>query len=80
MLRLELAMFEKVFEAPDIVLLVKVSEPARVASVPVVGKVTFVTPVAVSVSANAPEVVNAAAVLNAPTVVNAPPEIGRAHV
>jgi hypothetical protein len=39
------------------VLLVKVSDPARVASVPVVGSVTLVVPVVVNVSANAPEVV-----------------------
>ena len=42
---------------PLIVLLVSASEPARVASVPVVGRVTVVVPVAVSVVANAPEVV-----------------------
>jgi hypothetical protein len=39
------------------VLLVKVSEPANVAKVPVVGNVTEVVAVAVSVVANAPEVV-----------------------
>jgi hypothetical protein len=39
------------------VLLVKVSVPARVAIVPVVGRVIDVVPVAVNVVANAPEVV-----------------------
>ena len=51
-----LAMLESVFEEPEMVLLVSVSAPARVASVPVVGKVTFVAPVAVKVRENAPEV------------------------
>ena len=40
------------------VLLVKVSEPASVASVPVVGSVTFVAPVVVRVNVLAPEVEN----------------------
>ena len=57
-----LAMLESVFEEPEMVLLVSVSAPARVASVPVVGKVTFVAPVAVNVSAKAPEVVKEPAV------------------
>ena len=39
------------------VLLVSVSDPANVAKVPVVGKVTFVVPVDVSVVAKAPDVV-----------------------
>ena len=39
------------------VLLVKFSEPANVANVPVKGKVTFVVPVVVNVVAKAPEVV-----------------------
>jgi len=38
------------------VLLVKVSVPAKVANVPVVGRVTFVVPVVVSVLENAPAV------------------------
>lgn len=67
-----LGMLENVLDDPDIVLLVSVSEPASVASVPVVGNVTFVTPVAVRVNANAPAVVNAAAVVNAPPTVIAP--------
>ena len=40
------------------VLLVNVSDPANVANVPVVGKVTEVFAVAVNVVVNAPEVVN----------------------
>jgi hypothetical protein len=44
------------------VLLVKVSVPARVAKVPVVGKVTFVKAVEVRVVAKAPEVVKLLAV------------------
>ena len=40
------------------VLLVNVSEPAKVAKVPVVGKVTLVLAVTVNVVVNAPEVVN----------------------
>ena len=51
------AILLKVFEDPEIVLLVRVSEPARVASVPVVGNVTAVLAVAVSDVVNAPEVV-----------------------
>ena len=43
--------------AAAIVLLVKVSAPAKVATVPVVGKVTFVAPVDVSVMLFAPLVV-----------------------
>ena len=34
-----------------------VSDPANVASVPVVGRVTFVAPVVVSVKADAPDVI-----------------------
>lgn len=44
---------------PLMVLLVRVSAPAKVASVPVVGNVIEVVAVVVSVVANAPEVVNA---------------------
>ena len=51
------------------VLFVNVSVPASVASVPVVGKVTFVVPVVVKVSALAPAVENAAAVDTAPASV-----------
>ena len=46
-----------------IVLKVKVSVPANVASVPVVGKVTFVSPKLVKVVLKVPAVVNALAVL-----------------
>jgi hypothetical protein len=49
-----------------IVLEVKVSVPANVASVPVVGKVTFVSPVLVKVVLKVPAVVNALAVLILP--------------
>ena len=45
------------------VLLVSVSEPAKVAKVPVVGKVTFVTPVSVRVYAKLPEPVTVMAAL-----------------
>ena len=51
---------------PVRVLFVRVSVPASVASVPVVGKVTLVAPVVVRVSAFAPAVVNAAAVVKVP--------------
>lgn len=44
---------------PLMVLLVKASDPAKVANVPVVGNVIEVVAVVVSVVANAPEVVNA---------------------
>ncbi len=46
------------------VLLVSVSMPVNVARVPVVGSVTFVAPVAVSVVANAPEVMRELPVAN----------------
>ena len=49
-----------------IVLYVKVSVPAKVASVPVVGKVTFVSPKLVKVVLNVPTVVNALAVVILP--------------
>ena len=49
-----------------IVLLVKVSNPARVARVPVVGRVTFVVPVVVKVKELAPEVMKSAAVVRLP--------------
>ena len=52
----------RVLLEPLIVLFVRVSAPANVASVPVVGKVTFVPPVVVNVSANAPEIVKDPAV------------------
>jgi hypothetical protein len=42
---------------PLIVLLVKASLPARVAKVPVVGRVTFVEPVEVNVTADPPDVI-----------------------
>jgi hypothetical protein len=48
------------------VLLVRVSDPARVASVPVVGKVTFVAPVVVNVNELVPEVTKAPAVVILP--------------
>ena len=65
------------------VLLVKVSEPAKVASVPVVGSVTPVAPVTVKAVAKAPEIVNVLAALfdtpvpplagaNVPATVTAP--------
>ena len=55
-------MLVNVFNAPDIVLFVRVSIPAKVAKVPVAGKVTLVAPVAVNVNAYAPAVVNEPAV------------------
>ena len=55
----EFGMSVKVFDSPDIVLLVRVSAPARVAKVPVVGKVSAVDPEIVKVSGNAPETVKA---------------------
>ena len=45
----------EVRESPLTVLFVNASDPARVASVPVVGRVTFVAPVEVSVTALAPD-------------------------
>jgi len=77
-------MFDSVLLLPEMVLLVKVSAPARVASVPVVGRVTLVLAVAVRVSANAPEVVNEPAVLmfppsvmvREPLLTPVPPEAG----
>ena len=51
LVRALLGMLVKVFELPDIDLLVSTSTPARVASVPVVGSVTLVAPVAVKVTA-----------------------------
>ena len=62
LVRALLGMFVKVFVSPDIDLLVSVSVPARVASVPVVGKVTLVLPVVVRAKENAPEVVKDPAV------------------
>ena len=57
------------------VLLVNVSEPAKVAKVPVVGKVTFVVAVVVNVVAKAPEVVKFPASDKEPVVkVNDAPE------
>jgi hypothetical protein len=49
-----------------IVLLLKVSAPVKVASVPVVGKVIFVKPVLFKVVLKLPEVVNAFAVVILP--------------
>ena len=49
-----------------IVLLLKVSAPVKVVSVPVVGKVIFVTPVLFKVVLKLPEVVNAFAVVILP--------------
>ncbi|MDO9155318.1 MAG: hypothetical protein Q7U17_00500, partial [Sediminibacterium sp.] len=54
------------FETAAIDLLVKVSVPANVESVPVVGKVTFVAPVEVSVVAKDPAVVKSPAVTTFP--------------
>ena len=68
-----LPMLLNVLLAPDIVLFVNVSEPDKVAKVPAVGNVTLVTPVAVSVKANAPDVAKLAAVVSVPEVVIAPP-------
>jgi hypothetical protein len=51
---------------PVIVLFVNVSDPAKVANVPVVGRVTLVDAVEVRVRGKAPAVVNAAAVDTAP--------------
>ena len=50
-------MFDSVLLEPDMVLLVRISDPARVAKVPVVGKVRLVLPVVVNPRENAPEVV-----------------------
>ena len=49
MVREELPIFDSVFELPLMVLFVSVSDPARVASVPEVGKVTEVVFVSVKV-------------------------------
>lgn len=70
----ELPMLLSVFDEPLIVLLVRVSAPAKVAKVPVVGKVTLVAPVVVRVKENAPEVVKDPAVVTFPpkVVVNVP--------
>ena len=57
MVRLELPMFVSVLDAPLMVLLVRVSIPAKVAKVPKVGKVTLVAPEVVRDRENAPEVV-----------------------
>ena len=59
----------------SIVLLVKVSAPAKVASVPVVGKVTFVAPVLFKVVLKLPVVLNAFAVLILPPKVIVFPEL-----
>ena len=53
-------------EGDTIVLFVKVSVPAKVAIVPVVGKVIFVAPILVNVVLKLPAVVNALAVLILP--------------
>jgi hypothetical protein len=60
---------------PLMVLLVKVSVPDKVAIVPVVGNVTFVTPVLVNVVLKLPAVVKSEAVVNAPPNVTAFPPI-----
>jgi hypothetical protein len=56
------AVGDPVKEGDTIVLFVKVSVPAKVAIVPVVGKVIFVSPTLVNVVLNVPAVVNAPAV------------------
>jgi hypothetical protein len=60
---------------PLMVLLVKVSVPDKVANVPVVGNVTFVTPVLANVVLKLPAVVKSEAVVNAPPNVTAFPPI-----
>lgn len=77
-MRLELAIFDSVLLEPLIVLFVSVSEPARVASVPVVGNVTFVAPVVVRVRLLAPEVVKlpAKVTVNEPLLTPVPPLAG----
>ena len=60
--------FETVLFDPFMVLLVRVSEPAKVANVPVVGKVTFVAAVSVLVYAKFPEPVTVIAALFATPV------------
>ena len=62
LVRLELPMLLRLLVRPLIVLLVKTSDPDKVAKVPVVGKVTLVAPVVVRVRENAPEVVKDPAV------------------
>ena len=57
LVKLPFAMLDSVLLEPLIVLLVRVSDPANVDNVPVVGKVTAVVAVAVRVVAKAPEVV-----------------------
>ena len=58
LVRLELPILLNVLFEPLMVLLVSVSEPANVAKVPVVGSVTLVAPVCVSVKSCAPESVS----------------------
>ena len=63
-----LATSDKVLLPKAIVLLVRVSVPAKVANVPVVGSVTPVVPETVNVVAKAPEIVNVLAALFATPV------------
>ena len=73
-----MAIFDSVLLDPLIVLFVSVSEPARVASVPVVGNVTLVAPVVVKVRLLAPEVVRfpAKVTVKAPLLTPVPPLAG----
>ena len=67
-----------VFEPAAIVLFVNVSEPARVAKVPVVGRVTEVLAVAVKVVVYAPEVVKfpPSVIVLEPLLTPVPPYVG----
>jgi len=60
--------FVTVLFEPFMVLFVRVSEPAKVANVPVVGSVTPVVPETVNVVAKAPEIVSVLAALFATPV------------
>jgi len=67
-----------VLDAAAIVLFVNVSEPARVANVPVVGRVTEVLAVAVKVVVYAPEVVKfpPSVIVLEPLLTPVPPYVG----
>src|SRR5688572_18803886 len=60
---------EEVMVRPLMVLFVRASEPARVAKVPVVGRVTLVAPVVVSVKLFAPDVMKSAAKVRLPETI-----------
>ena len=73
-----MAIFDSVLLAPLIVLFVNVSAPARVANVPVTGKVMFVAPVVVKVRLLAPEVAKlpAKVLVKEPLLTPVPPLAG----